>query len=56
MTRKHFVAVARILSEAEGIKGGEDTRVFIAHKLSVLFKGENSRFDVDRFLSASEVE
>jgi GMP synthase PP-ATPase subunit len=56
MTRKHFVAVARILSETEGMKNPETVRRHIARELSALFRESNPRFDVDWFLAAANVD
>ena len=60
MTKKHFLAIARILNDAALINlttAGEvavnsDTRWRIAASMATVFYQENPRFDRDRFLAA----
>lgn len=51
MTRKHFIAIARILADGEG-RTDYATRREVALGLADYFAGENPHFDRDRFLSA----
>lgn len=55
MTRKHFIAVAKVLAATDGIHD-YSTKAFIAHGLADEFATINPNFDRDRFLKACGVE
>ena len=64
MTKKDYVAIAKILSDAQFINlttQGEvavntDTRRRIAFSLANVMQADNARFDRARFLSASDIK
>lgn len=51
MTKKHFQAIAKILHDAQRT-GDKATVENITRALIEMFRAENPRFDVDRFLKA----
>lgn len=53
MTRKDYEPIAGILRQAQH---KDDPRTYIANAMAALFEHDNSRFDRDRFLAASECE
>lgn len=55
MTRKHFIAVAKVLKATDGVHD-YSTKAFIAHGLADVFQQENANFDRKRFLTACGVE
>lgn len=55
MTKKHFEAIAAILSEVHEDYRFDGAVDAVANRLSDYFKSENSRFDRDRFLAACGV-
>lgn len=53
MTKKHFIAIARVLSDAYGSQAiGEDMRAGIIEALKKEFKKFNPLFNTERFGSA----
>lgn len=55
MTRKHYIEIARILSERHGVSPTiveKATVRAIAYQMADMLKVDNSRFDRERFLSA----
>lgn len=69
MTKRHFMAIAKIVDNAKVTacsadtaqrkadyeRGAEGTRKHIATALADMFAGENPRFDRERFLAACGV-
>ena len=54
MTRKHFEAVASIISEADVLESqGFAVHKFLIEEFVAFFSEENDRFDIDRFKIAS---
>ena len=56
MSRKHFEAIAAILKINDWQESVEDMRESIALDIAAYFKGENPRFDKDKFLKACGLE
>ena len=54
MTRKHFEAVASIISEADVLESqGFAVHKFLIEEFVALFSKENDRFDAEKFRIAS---
>lgn len=58
MTKKHFIAIAKMLADAAEYASeynGEEMRAKIAHELCSIMQSDNSAFDRARFLRAANV-
>ena len=64
MTKKHYVSIARIVSDGalinlvtqNDVETNKNTRAKIAYQLSLYFASEDTRFDRARFLTACGLE
>jgi hypothetical protein len=57
LTKRHFVAVAKVLADHESKGNSDDTaRRCIARDLAAYFSTQNPLFDRSRFLTAAKVE
>ena len=56
MTKKHYIAIARALNALvwnyQGEKVAQDVLLSVVDTLSEVFKGQNVRFNKDRFIEA----
>lgn len=50
LSRKHYIEVAKILADSDL---SQEARRSIAKDLADYFKGDNARFDRDRFMTAA---
>ena len=50
MSKKHFIAIAKALNEAQDISGA--AKAALADKLADIFKAANPAFDKARFVAA----
>lgn len=54
MTKKDYIAIAKILKDAQELSGGKGEAVIaIGQDLADLFKQDNSAFDRARFMDAA---
>jgi hypothetical protein len=52
VTKRTFIAMARIVSEMHSTPIYRDAAVWLAHQLATMFREENSRFDERRFMQS----
>ena len=59
MSRKHYIAVAKIVKDNTVVKGDKMlptlNKVAMVSELCTLFKADNSLFDRQKFISACDV-
>lgn len=53
MTRKDYEAIARIIKSARTASTADDAAEAIAQQFAVHAKGDNARFDRERFIAAT---
>lgn len=54
MYKKHYIAIAKIISDAQRQNTAEQVCDHIAHDLCIFFREDNSAFNKDKFLEACE--
>ena len=56
MSRKHYIAVAKIVKDNTLVKGGKMlptiNKTLLVSELCTMFKEDNNNFDANRFISA----
>ena len=59
MSRKHYIAVAKIIKSNTLVKGGKMlptlSKTAVVSELCTMFKRDNSNFDMKRFIDACDI-